>query len=58
MDTPSEHLAAKILERLIAEKLLTENDRKKLLAKLGNGDLKPEDWRLAVELAGSKGGKT
>lgn len=51
MDTPSEQLAAKILNRLIDMKLLTPDDRAKLLSKLAGGKLKPEDWRLAVELA-------
>lgn len=54
MDTPSAQLAAKIVERLIEERLLTADDQKKLLSKLGDGKIKPEDWRLAIELAGSK----
>ena len=54
METPSVQLAAKILDRLIEEKLLTPEDRKKMLAKLAEGKLKPEDWRLAVEVASEK----
>jgi hypothetical protein len=54
MDTPTQQLAAKILERLIAEGLLTKNDQKKLVNKLADGKLTSEDWRLAVELAASK----
>ncbi len=54
MDTPSGQLASNILERLIKEKLLTPDDRAKLLSKLSEGKLKPEDWRLAIELAEGK----
>lgn len=57
MDIPSAQLAAKIIDRLTDEKLLTPDDRKKLLTKLADGKLRPEDWRLALELAGSKEGK-
>ena len=54
MDTPSGQLASNILERLIKEKLLTPDDRAKLLSKLAEGKLKSEDWRLAIELAEGK----
>lgn len=54
MDTPSEQLASKILDRLITQKLLTPDDRAKLLSKLAAGKLKSEDWRLALELAYGK----
>lgn len=54
MDTPSGQLAAKIMDRLIEEKLLIPEDRKKLLTKLGDGKLTQEDWRLAIELAPDK----
>lgn len=54
MDTPSEQLASKILERLIKERLLTPDDRAKLLSKLAEGKLKSEDWHLAIELAQGK----
>ena len=57
MDTPSGQLAAKIMDRLIEEKLLTPEDRKKLLTKLGDGKVSQEDWRLAVELAQAKENK-
>jgi hypothetical protein len=45
MDTPAQSLAAKIIERLIAENLLLPDDRRKL---------RPEDWRLSIELASEK----
>ena len=53
MDTPSKQLAEKIMERLIADGLMMSDDRKRLLTKLADGKLKPEDWRLAIELANS-----
>lgn len=49
METPSQILAAKTLERLCAEKLLTKEEMKKLLPKFTEGRVKAEDWRLAVE---------
>ena len=58
MDTPSQRLAVKIIERLIAEEILSPDDRKKLLDKLGDGQLNPQDWRLAIEMAqGKRGGE-
>jgi len=54
VDTPSEQLAAKIIERLIAEKLVSANDGKKLAAKMAAGKLRSEDWRLPIELAEDK----
>lgn len=54
MDTPSGQLASRILKRLIEEKLLRSEDETKLLSKLAGGQLKSEDWRLAIELAQSK----
>lgn len=55
MDTPSEKLALKILKRLVAEKLLRPEEENKLLARFAGGQLRGEDWRLAVELAEGKG---
>lgn len=57
MDTPSQELSARIIERLIAEKLLLPTDGRKLAAKLADGKLRPEDWQLPLELAGEKEGK-
>lgn len=51
MATPSLQLANKILDRLVNENLLAEDDRVKLGAKLADGTLKSEDWRLAIEIA-------
>ena len=54
MNTPSEELAQKIVERLVAEHLLMPEDTVKLLPKLAEGKMRPEDWRLAVEKAITK----
>ena len=57
MDTPSQQLAAKIIDRLVGKKLFSADDGKKLFSKLAEGKLKAEDWGLAIELAGSKEGE-
>jgi hypothetical protein len=49
--SPSEKLAALILERLIREKLLTRSEAKKVLSKLAEGKLRAEDWRAAIEIS-------
>lgn len=51
MDTPSERLASKIMDRLVESNLLAPDDRAKLLSKLAEGKVRAEDWRLAIELA-------
>jgi hypothetical protein len=57
MDTPSKKLAAKIVERLVSEKLLDAEAGKKLLPKLADGKLRSEDWRLPIELSNKKEAK-
>jgi hypothetical protein len=57
METPSLKLAKKIIERLVDEKLLTEQDGKRILPQLADGKLRPEDWRLPVELGDRKEAK-
>jgi transcriptional regulator CtsR len=47
--TASEQLAAKIIQRLIDEKLLSANDGNKLIPKVATGKVRAEDWRLAAE---------
>jgi hypothetical protein len=54
MDTPSQKLAAKIIERLIHEDLITPTDGERMSAKLADGKLQPEDWRLPLELKEQK----
>ena len=58
MDTPSQKLGARIVERLVSEKILDAEAAKKLLPKLETGKLRAEDWRLPIETAGTaKGAK-
>lgn len=51
MNTPSEDLAKRILEQLLAENLITLEDAGHLLPKLAEGKMRPEDWKLALEKA-------
>lgn len=51
MSTPAEVLAKKIINKLVAEDLLLERDREKALIKILSGKMKPEDWRLPIEMA-------
>ena len=51
MSSPSEKLAEKIIEKLIHEKLLSKQEAKKILPKLAEGKLRPEDWRLSIEIS-------
>lgn len=57
MDTPSQKLAAKIVERLVTEMLLDAEAGKKLLPKLADGKLRAEDWRLPIEISHQKESK-
>ena len=54
MDTPSQKLAVKIIDRLVSEKILDAETGKKLLPKLEAGKLRAEDWRLPIEKAGKQ----
>lgn len=56
MSTPSEHLAQRILDRLVREERILEKDRSKLERQVAEGRLNREDWRFAIELAASSGG--
>jgi hypothetical protein len=51
METPSQQLAARILKKLVGQKLLLEDDIRRLAPKLADGTLRPEDWQLAIEKA-------
>lgn len=55
METPSEKLAAKIMERLVGENLISADKAKVMLPKLAAGKLQQQDWRLPIELAIEKG---
>lgn len=54
MDTPSQTLAAKIAERLVSEGLISAAAAKQLQPRLAEGQMRPEDWRLPVELGDKK----
>lgn len=54
MDTPAHKLSEKIIERLVAEKLLTAESGKKLVPKIAEGKLRSEDWHVALDLATGK----
>jgi hypothetical protein len=49
MDTPSQALASKILDRLIQEKLISQATAKKMHSKLAEGKIRVEDWRFSIE---------
>jgi hypothetical protein len=51
MDSPSDALAQRIVDKLVKEKILTAAEARKLLPKLVEGKLRQEDWRLAVEIS-------
>jgi hypothetical protein len=52
--SPSEVLAVKIVERLIGEGLLASDLKDRIVASLAVGSMKPEDWRLAMEMSDVK----
>ena len=57
MNSPSQVLAQKIVDRLVQEKLLLNEDAKRVVAKLAEGSMEAEDWRLAFEKAMDKAAK-
>lgn len=57
MTTPSQSLAQIIIDKLAAEKLITNDDAKKWVDKYASGKLRQEDWRLALEKGLDKEGK-
>ena len=50
MDTPSQTLAAKITEHLLHENLISETAAKQIQPRLAEGKMRPEDWRLPIEM--------
>ncbi|MHB8211131.1 MAG: hypothetical protein ACYDDP_07290 [Acidithiobacillus sp.] len=56
MKAPSEVLAETILPLLASGRLFLPEDAEKYSAKLATGDMKAEDWLLAVEKALEKAG--
>jgi hypothetical protein len=57
MDTPSQNLAGKIVQRLVDAKILREDDARVLAPKMAAGKVTQDDWRLAVEKALEKEAK-
>ena len=47
--TPAEALAARIVARLVKEKLLAKERAERFSGALASGKLKTGDWRLALE---------
>jgi len=46
---PSQVLAERVVQRLLAEGLLASSDAARVHARLTDGTLKAEDWRVALE---------
>lgn len=57
MGNPTEELAKIIQDRLQAEGLLNNEQRKRIGGKFAAGKLKQEDWLSAIELSQPKEGK-
>lgn len=53
--SPSDILAAQVIDRLIAAGHLRADKRDALISKMAAGTFKAEDWRLEIELAAAKG---
>lgn len=49
--SPSERLAACVIEELVTSGLLRENSLKTFLTKVASGKVTVEDWKLELELA-------
>lgn len=52
---PSAALAELAVDRLIESGLVRANKREALIAKIADGTIKGEDWRLEIDLANLKG---
>lgn len=51
MTDPNEKLMSEIVDILLTEKILTQNEANKIGMKIISGQIKSEDWKLAVELS-------
>ena len=51
MESPSEKLAKRIVERLVEEGLVTSERGKRIQSKLPTGQVQSEDWRAEIELS-------
>jgi hypothetical protein len=54
MTDPNEKLMSEIMEILQTKKILTQNEANKIGIKIISGQIKSEDWKLAVELSMDK----
>lgn len=54
MDTPSQRLAAQIVERLLREGLISAAAARELALKLAEGALRGEDWQACLAPAQPK----
>lgn len=55
--TPSEKLAAIVVEKLIENDLVRESNRGNFLPKVSSGKINRDDWKLEMELAKSATGR-
>jgi hypothetical protein len=51
MSTPSDQLASRIVEWLLAERLVSHSDAARLTARIADGKITADEWRRAVEHA-------
>lgn len=56
-ETPSDAMARRLVEKLVAAGLLRKQNEEALIKQIAAGDMKGEDWRLAIELATGVGEK-
>lgn len=49
--SPSQMMAVKLAEKLIAGGLVRKESREKLIEKIATGEMKGADWRLEIELS-------
>jgi hypothetical protein len=54
MDTPSQRIAAQIVERLLREGLVSADAARELALKLAEGTLRAEDWQAGLAPAQPK----
>jgi len=52
--SPSELLSTEVVNHLIDAGLLRADKRDSLIAKIGSGGMKGEDWKLEIDLAQAK----
>ncbi|PTQ59142.1 hypothetical protein C8J45_11612 [Sphingomonas sp. PP-CE-3G-477] len=49
--TPSEQLATRSIDRLVAAGLVRAEQRERMIDKIASGAMKGSDWRLEIELS-------